>query len=161
MDEREAKWMEELREDLGYETIEDEGLVDFAEERKRVTLRFEECIRARGSHWPENLVEGIFRLKSVELKESVDGVSLEETLSDVLDMLSPRENIVIQKFYREEKSLKELGDEFNVFYQDIYSVLSRAHETLRRPVRARRISAYIAKSEDDPDPYGFNDDEEE
>ena len=172
MDEKEAKWLQEIRdslmEGLDEEALETEetrqlyaaGLEDtvlaLAEDKKRYAAEFEKSSRAKNARWPENLIDDVFRLKWAELKESAEGERLDETLSRLLETLTEREGIVIQKFYKEEKSLKELGDEFSVFYPEIYGILQKALNKLRHPSRSRRIGAFIVKSEDEPDPYGFN-----
>lgn len=160
MDEKEAKWLEELRQDLGYLTIEDEGLVEFAEECKQNSLNYERHMRARGSHWPENFVEALFRYRAVKLKDSVDGKQFDEVVSDILETIAPRGAFVIREFFREEKSFKEIGDECDVFFREIESVMGRAFGRLRHPARAKRILAFVETSEDDPDPHGLQENKE-
>ena len=177
MDQREEKWLQEIRDSfmdgLDEESLETEesrqlyaaGLEDTvlecAEDKKRFATEFEKNSRAKGAHWPENLFDDVFRLKWVELKDSVDGESLEKALSLQLEMLTERESKMIELFYKEEKGLIEIAEEFNVFYPEIYSVLWKALIAIRRRHRSRRLTPYIAKSEDEPDPYGFNDYKEE
>ncbi len=177
MDKKEEKWLQEIRDSFmdgldeeAFETEEtrqlyaaglEDTVLECAEDKKRYATEFEKNSRAKNAHWPENLIDDVFRLKWVELKDSVNGESVEEVLTGLLDTLTERESKMIELFYKEEKGLIEIAEEFNVFYPEIYSVLWKALIAIRRRHRSRRLTPYIAKSEDEPDPYAFNDDKED
>lgn len=146
MNEQEAKLAEELRRQCGDETIEDGELLAILQEIEE----YEASTRPAGMHWPEDFAASILGLEWVELKESVDGKSVEEALSDLLDTLTPRENKVIQLFYKEEKGLIEIGKEFNVSYAEVRSVLAKGLRKLLHPSRAKRLAACIEKSDKEP-----------
>ena len=150
MDKQVAKLMKELRKDPMYELYDDEKLAAFAEEIKQEISDYEASARPAGTHWPENLVASILGLKWVELKESVDGESVEEVLSGLFDTLTPRESKVIQMFYKEEKSLFEIADEFNVSYATIRSVLAQGTGKLCHPSRSKHLAECIEKSDKEP-----------
>ncbi len=176
MDEKEEKWLQEIRDSFmdgldeeAFETEEtrqlyaaglEDTVLECAENKKRHAMEFEKKSREKGAHWPENLIGDAFRLKWVELKDSVNGESVGKVLTGLLDTLTEREDKMIELFYKEEKGLIEISEEFNVFYPEIYSILWQALVKLRYPSRAKRIVPYIVKSEEEPDPYGFNGGEE-
>ena len=83
--------MKELRKDPMYELYDDEKLAAFAEEIKQEISDYEASARPAGTHWPENLVASILGLKWVELKESVDGESVEKkaSLRSQMNLTSP------------------------------------------------------------------------
>ena len=150
MDKQVAKLMEGLRKDPMYELYNDTQLAAFAEEIKQDLMDYEASVRPSGMHWPENLVAAILGLKWVELKKSADGESVEEVLSGLLDTLTPRESKVIELFYKEEKGLFEIADEFNVSGMKIRITLAKGTRKLLQPARAKRLAALVEKSDKEP-----------
>ena len=150
MDKQVAKLMKELRKDPMYELCDDAEIAAIAEEIKQDISDYEASARPAGTHWPENLVASILGLKWAKLKESVGGESVEEVLSGLLDTLTPRESKVIELFYKEEKSLFEIAEEFDVSYATIRSILAQGTGKLCRPSRARSLAACVEKSDREP-----------
>ena len=78
------------------------------------------------------------------------GESVEEVLSGLLDTLTPRESKVIELFYKEEKGLFEIADEFNVSGMKIRITLAKGTRKLLQPARAKRLAAFVEKSDKEP-----------
>ncbi len=150
MDKQVAKLMKELRKDPMYELCDDAEIAAIAEEIKQDISDYEASARPAGTHWPENLVASILGLKWAKLKESVGGESVEEVLSGLLDTLTPRESKVIELFYKEEKSLFEIAEEFNVSYAMVRSVLAQGTGKLCHPSRSKHLAACVEKSDKEP-----------
>ena len=89
-------------------------------------------------------------LKWVELKKDDNGESVEKELTWLLDSLTPRESKVIQMFYKEEKGIFEIAEEFNVSYMKIRSILAKGSRKLRHPSRANPLAALVETSDKDP-----------
>lgn len=150
MNEQEAKLLEELRREPMYELYDDAELMAVAREIERELTDYEADMRPAGMHWPENLIASSLGLGWAELKESVDGASVEKVLSDLLNSLTERECKIVKLFYKEEKSLFEIAEEFDVSYATIRSILAQGTGKLCRPSRARSLAACVEKSDREP-----------
>ena len=86
------------------------------------------------SDWPFNLVEDIFGRKGEECV-SFDMVGLEEAVKT----LTPKEAEVVELRYRQEKTLREIGEIYGVSRENVRRAQEKALKKLRHPARSRMI----------------------
>lgn len=85
--------------------------------------------------YPYNLVECIFG-------EPVDEVINEDQLAGLeqaLEFLTPRERRIVQLYFEEEKTLKEIGKEIGVTNCRIQQIIAKAIRKLRSPTKTKLI----------------------
>lgn len=112
-----------------------------------LALEFEQSVRANGTHWPENFLRAALNLKSLELRDNVDGKSIDETMSELVDKMSARRATAVRMFFKEEKSLKEVGDELDTVYWCVRNILYGAFRYITIPSRLFRYKKYIVNME--------------
>lgn len=89
------------------------------------------------------------------LLECIYGGPIEDVINDdqmagleqVLDSLTPREKRSMQLYFEDEKTLKDIGKEFNVTQERIRQIVSKAIRKLRNPVKFKLIQHGIKGQE--------------
>ena len=77
---------------------------------------------------------------------SVQYKMLQEEIRDVLSTLTPREEKVLLLRYGfdgRERTLEEVGAEFNITRERIRQIEAKALRKLRHPSRSKRLKAYL------------------
>ncbi len=84
---------------------------------------------------------------AVDPAEAAEASALESDLHDVLDTLTDRERRVLELRYGleggRERTLEEVGAEFQVTRERIRQIEAKALRKLRHPSRARRLADYV------------------
>ena len=79
--------------------------------------------------------------------EAVVKINLQETVSKVLQTLTPREEKVLRKRFgigeATDHTLEEVGQEFKVTRERIRQIEAKALRKLRHPTRSRILKAFI------------------
>ncbi|MDX1764123.1 MAG: sigma-70 family RNA polymerase sigma factor, partial [bacterium] len=85
--------------------------------------------------------------KIMSPSEAVVKINLQETVSKVLETLTPREEKVLRKRFgigeATDHTLEEVGQEFNVTRERIRQIEAKALRKLRHPTRSRVLKAFI------------------
>ena len=97
------------------------------------------------SEWPYNLIEAI---RGEEWEEELT-IDQELGLHHMLKSLTARERACVEAMFREEKTLREIADDFGVTQERIRQVIAKALRKLRNPVRGRYLTRgyYAEKTE--------------
>ena len=95
--------------------------------------------------WPYNLVDDIFKEYTEEPLTDDQLVGL----LNALDTLTARELEVVHLYYREEKTLREIANVYNVTPERIRQILAKSLRKLRHPSRSKQIKmgARLAQTE--------------
>lgn len=84
---------------------------------------------------------------AVSPQEAAEVTLMKEQLSDVLDTLTPREELVLRLRYGIDdvhlRTLEEVGQEFDVTRERIRQIESKALRKLRHPSRGKKLRDYI------------------
>ena len=82
-----------------------------------------------------------------DLDDQVAATMLKDQLDEVLNTLTDRERKVLDLRYGltdgEEKTLEEVGQEFNVTRERVRQIEAKALRKLRHPSRSRKLRDYI------------------
>ena len=108
------------------------------------------------SGWPYNLVDDIFEAREYsdgEWKLTDRTMCSEEDLIKgieyVMKDLTDRERECVYKYYRDGRTLRDIGKDYDVTTERIRQVLSRARRRLRNPARVKYITkGYRIASQD-------------
>ena len=144
MNKQEERYWKELKKMAGFDQ---EMMEKFVEEDKRSAREFEQKVRANGTHWPENFLRAALDLKSLELKDNVDGKSIDETISELVDKMPSRRATAVRMFFKEEKSLQEVGEELDTVFWNVRVILKQACRYIVLPNRFFRYKNYIVSME--------------
>ena len=107
-------------------------------EYENTVLRFCKSVRiSKGWHgpYPYNLLDAIFG----KAFDHVLNEDEENGLNEALASLSEREQQVIMAYYKDEKSLHDVGVTFNVGQERIRQIVAKAIRKMRHPSRINRI----------------------
>ena len=79
--------------------------------------------------------------------EATSHIMLKEQLSEVLETLTPREAMVLRLRFGlvdgRQRTLEEVGREFNVTRERIRQIESKALRKLRHPSRSKRLKDFL------------------
>ncbi len=85
---------------------------------------------------------------SEQLKETVDGISLKQAIENLLGTIPTREATVLRLYFGlnasegEGKTLREIGNRFEVTESRIGQIKNKALRKLRHPSRSRILKQY-------------------
>jgi RNA polymerase primary sigma factor len=81
------------------------------------------------------------------LVEEVSSLVLKDILAEVLDTLSDRESLVLQRRFGvgdgRSRTLEEVGREFGVTRERIRQIESKALRKMRHPSRSRKLKDFV------------------